>query len=78
MHAGTSRKQRGASVIEFAFVAFILFLIMWGIFEFGHAFYVRNSTQHLTRCIAREAVVRTVPVRCGQGQLPDADGRQRG
>lgn len=51
------KREAGASIIEFAFVAFIFFLILWGIFEFGRAFYVRNSTQHLTRCIAREAVV---------------------
>lgn len=56
--------ERGASIIEFALVAFVFFLIMWGIFEFGRAFYVRNSTQHLTRCIARAAVVK----------VPDQDG----
>lgn len=44
-------------VIEFAFVAFVFFLINWGIFEFGRAFYVRNSIQQITRCMAREAVV---------------------
>lgn len=49
--------ESGASIIEFGFVAFIFFLILWGIFEFGRAFYVRNSLQHLTRCIAREAVI---------------------
>lgn len=52
------KTQRGASIIEFALVAFVFFLIMWGIFEFGRAFYVRNTTQHLTRCIAREATVK--------------------
>lgn len=52
------RLQRGATIIEFALVAFFFFLIMAGILEFGRAFYVRNTTQHLTRCIAREAVVR--------------------
>lgn len=50
-------KERGASIIEFGLVAFVFFLIMWGIFDFVRAFYVRNTTQHLTRCIAREAVV---------------------
>lgn len=49
--------QSGATIIEFALVASIFFLIMLAIFEFGRAFYVRNSSQHLTRCIAREAVV---------------------
>lgn len=53
-----ARKQRGASVIEFGLVAFVFFLILWGIFEFARAFYVRNSYQQLTRCVAREAVVR--------------------
>ncbi|GEM_PF-5190979 len=52
-----SKYESGASIIEFAFVAFLFFLILWGIFEFSRAFYVRNTTQHLTRCIAREAVV---------------------
>lgn len=51
------RRERGATVIEFALIAFIFLLILWGIFEFGRAFYVRNSVQHLTRCMAREAVV---------------------
>ncbi len=50
--------QKGASIVEFALVAFFFFLAMWGIFEFGRAFYVRNTTQHLTRCIAREATVK--------------------
>ncbi|HEX8978929.1 MAG TPA: TadE family protein [Parasulfuritortus sp.] len=49
--------QRGAAIVEFGLVAFIFFLVMWGILEFGRDFYVRNSTQHLTRCIARKAVV---------------------
>jgi hypothetical protein len=48
---------QGASVIEFALVAFIFFLILWGLLELGRTFYVRNTTQHLTRCMAREAVV---------------------
>jgi hypothetical protein len=52
-----SSSHSGATVIEFALVAFIFFLIMWGFLEFGRAFYVVNSTQHLTRCIARAAVV---------------------
>lgn len=57
MRAAGSRKERGSAIIEFGFVAFIFFLIIWAIFDFGHAFYARNSLQHLTRCTAREAVV---------------------
>lgn len=52
-----SHRQSGSTIIEFALVAFIFFLLMWGFFEFGRAFYVVNSAQHLTRCIARSAVV---------------------
>lgn len=52
------RSQSGASIIEFALVAMIFFLVMWGIIEFGRAFYVQNSSQQLTRCVARTAVVR--------------------
>lgn len=51
-------RKCGAIVIEFGLVAFLFFLVMWGIFEFGRAFYVVNTTQHLTRCIARSAVVK--------------------
>ncbi len=50
-------RRRGATVIEFALVAFVMFLVFWGIFDFGREFYVRNTTQHLTRCMARAAVV---------------------
>lgn len=50
-------RESGSSVIEFALVAFIFFMILWGFFDFGRAFYVRNTTQHITRCIARAAVV---------------------
>jgi hypothetical protein len=51
------RRHHGATIIEFALVAFIMFLVFWGIFEFGRALYVRNTTQYLTRCMARSAVV---------------------
>lgn len=47
----------GASVIEFALVAFIFFLALWGLLEFGRVFYVRNTAEYLTRCMTREAVV---------------------
>lgn len=47
----------GATVIEFALVAFIFFLLLWGLLEFGRVFYVRNTTEFLTRCMTREAVV---------------------
>lgn len=57
MRQPIAQRRAGATIIEFALVAFIFFLVMWGFFEFSRAFYVRNTTQHLTRCIARAAVV---------------------
>lgn len=57
MHIVKNTKNRGATVIEFALVAFIFFLIMWGLLEFARDYYVRNTTQYLTRCMTREAVV---------------------
>jgi Flp pilus assembly protein TadG len=70
------RRDEGATVIEFALVAFVMFLVFWALIEFGRAFYVRNTTQHLTRCIARAAVV-TLPSaheKAKQGCLFASDG----
>lgn len=52
--------QGGVAAIEFALVAVILFLLLFGILEFGRLFYVFNTVQEVTRHAAREAVVRWV------------------
>ena len=57
MHKLLNTDARGGAVIEFALVAFVFFLIMWGLLEFGRIFYVRNTDEYLTRCMTREAVV---------------------
>lgn len=58
MHALTQLKgKQGATVIEFALVAFVFFLVMWGLLEFSRIFYVRNTAEFMTRCMTREAVV---------------------
>lgn len=50
--------QRGAAAVEFALiVSFFLFLLL-GIVEFGRFLYLFNSVQEVTRCAARQAVVR--------------------
>jgi hypothetical protein len=54
----SSRHQHGVAIVEFAIVALLLFILLFGILEFGRLFYVFNSVQEVTRRAAREAVVR--------------------
>lgn len=71
-----SARCRGTTVIEFALIVFLFFLVMWGFFEFARAFYVVNSTQHLTRCIARAAVVLKPSQHEEAKELRSSDGQQ--
>jgi hypothetical protein len=59
-HQLSQYKQRGAAAVEFAIVALILFILLFGILEFGRMFYVFNTVQEVTRHTAREAVVSQV------------------
>lgn len=52
--------QRGAAAVEFAFVAAILFALLFVILEFGRLFFAINSVQEVTRRAAREQVVNWV------------------
>lgn len=54
------QKQSGAAAVEFAIIASLLFILLFGILEFGRMFYVFNTAQEVTRHAAREAVVRWV------------------
>jgi hypothetical protein len=53
-------RQRGASIVEFAFIALMFFTLLFGIVEFGRLFFNINSVQEITRRAAREQVVRWV------------------
>src|SRR5512139_2639955 len=55
-----SVRQRGASIVEFAFIAMMFFTLLFGIVEFGRLFFNINSVQEITRRAAREQVVRWV------------------
>lgn len=55
-----ARNQCGAAAVEFAIVASLLFILLFGILEFGRMFYMFNTAQEVTRHAAREAVVRWV------------------
>ncbi len=54
---GTREKQRGMSTVEFSIVGVVLFLILFGIIEFGRALYVVNVLTEATRRGARMAAV---------------------
>lgn len=53
-------RQRGASIVEFAFIALMFFTLLFGIVEFSRLFFNINSVQEITRRAAREQVVRWV------------------
>jgi len=57
-NSNLGHRQRGVSTIEFAFIAILLFVMLFAIIEFGRLFYVFNTVQEVTRRAAREAVVR--------------------
>lgn len=53
-------RQRGASAVEFAFIAAIFLALLFGIVEFSRLFFNINSVQEITRSAARQQVVRWV------------------
>jgi Flp pilus assembly protein TadG len=61
------RSSAGTTAVEFALMAPILFLLMFGIFEFGRAWWAKNSLQYAAERAARYAVV------CVAGACP-SDG----
>jgi Flp pilus assembly protein TadG len=50
-------RQRGTTIVEFALVAMIFFLLLLGIFEFGRLMFTWNTAVEATRRGARLAVV---------------------
>jgi Flp pilus assembly protein TadG len=54
----------GSAAVEFAFVAPLLFLLMFAIVEFGRAWWAKSSLQYAAERAARYAVV------CGTGACP--------
>lgn len=51
------KNERGASVAEFAIVALIFFILIFGIIEFGRMLYTHNALADATRRGARYAVL---------------------
>jgi Flp pilus assembly protein TadG len=60
MRLSKSRGERsGATTVEFAFVAIILFLLLFGIFEYARYLFVYHMATNAARDAARFAVVHT-------------------
>ncbi len=51
------KTQRGAAMVEFALIALLFFMILFGIIEFGRAFFTYNTLVEATRRGARVAAV---------------------
>jgi len=58
------RSNAGSTAVEFAFAAPILFLLMFGIVEFGRAWWTKSSLQLAIERAARYAVVCDKPAPC--------------
>jgi Flp pilus assembly protein TadG len=69
-------RRGGATVVEAAVVAGILFLMLFGIYEYGRLLMVQNLAEHAAREGAREAVVQFTANR-SQSQLNEATDRVR-
>jgi Flp pilus assembly protein TadG len=55
---GLRRNERGAELIEFALVSILLFMLVFGVMEFGRAVFTYGTVAHLAREGARFAIVR--------------------
>lgn len=55
----TGQKRGGATTVEFALVSIMLFLMLFGIFEYGRFLFVYHITTNAARDAARFAVVHT-------------------
>ena len=49
--------KRGQALIEFAIVILLLFLLVFGIFQFGWLMYIKNTLNNAARAGVRQAVV---------------------
>jgi Flp pilus assembly protein TadG len=54
--AGRRNSQRGSTLLEFALIAPLFLLLVCGIFDFGHLFFVQMSMQDAIRQAGRFAV----------------------
>src|SRR3954470_561333 len=65
-----ARRRHGGTPVEFVFVAVLLLLMLFGIFEYGRFLFVYHMATNAARDAARFAVVRTA----GGVTLTESDG----
>ena len=58
---GFGRRHSGATAVEFALTAPVLFALLFGMFEFGQMLWARNSLQYAVEEAARCAAVSNAP-----------------
>ncbi|MES2907175.1 MAG: TadE/TadG family type IV pilus assembly protein [Pseudomonadota bacterium] len=51
------KNQQGTTMMEFALAAPLLLLLLFGIFETGHLYYIRSNLQHAVYTAARYAMM---------------------
>ena len=59
-----NKKQRGATVAEFAIVASVFFMMIFGIIEFGRLLYTHNALTDAARRGARYAALHPESITC--------------
>ncbi|MGO9975679.1 MAG: TadE/TadG family type IV pilus assembly protein [Solirubrobacteraceae bacterium] len=70
------RRESGQALIEFAFVAPLLLLILWGIFDLASGLNYLNDETNMTNVVARYASVlgsASAPPSCGSGSYTPDD-----
>jgi hypothetical protein len=72
-HRSKARSERGAALIEMAFVMPMLLLVLLGIFEFGRYIAETNTVANASREAARYAIA-TGPGNGGVARYADCDG----
>jgi TadE-like protein len=71
---GTIRGEDGAAAVEFAIVATLFFMLVFGIIDFGFAFHSWNNAANAAREGARKAAVDSNPSDVRQRVLDSASG----
>lgn len=75
---GAAHRQRGAVLVEFGFVAFLMYLLLAVTVDFGRLFYTAQAVQDCARATARELSVIPLPASMTLEQaLNDDRVRQR-
>lgn len=76
MCKGQQHGEHGASAVEFALVLLPLLMIVFGIIDYGRAFYVQVNLESATREIARQSAVNgdAAAIASAQAQITDLAG----